>query len=133
LHRFFPADSHGYFGRIKLIQNFSAVTAACLMTRRVVFNEMAGFDEKYARALNDVDFCLRLREKGYLVVYTPYAELYHHESLSRGSDYTEETFPLFRKTLEEFEARWANVLRKGDPYHNPNLTTSGNLVHRKRR
>lgn len=103
------------------------------MTRREVFVEAGGFDEKYARAFNDVDFCLRLRERGYLVVYTPYAQLYHHESLSRGSDYTEETFPLFRQTIEDFEARWATVLKKGDPYLNPNLTTSGNLAHHNRR
>jgi GT2 family glycosyltransferase len=127
LHKYFPGDSAGYFGRIKLIQNFSAVTAACLMTRREIFNDIGGFDEKYARAFNDVDFCLRLRERGYLVVYTPYAQLYHHESFSRGSDYSEQSFSLFRQAIEDFEARWARVLKKGDPYHNPNLSPSGTL------
>ncbi len=128
VHKYATAGSADYFSRINLIRNFSAVTAACLMTRRKVFNEIHGFDEKYPRAFNDVDFCLRLRERGYLVVYTPYAQLYHHESFSRGSDYTEESFSLLRQALEDFESRWEGILQKGDPYHNPNLNPSGNLV-----
>ena len=121
-HHLQPAGSPGYFGRIRLVQNLSAVTAACLMTRRDAFEAVGGFDERYSRALNDIDFCLRLRERGLLVVYTPYVDILHHESLSRGSDFTEEGWPIFKKAVDDFEERWGTLLRRGDPYYNPGLS-----------
>ncbi|MFI5350086.1 MAG: glycosyltransferase family 2 protein [Elusimicrobiota bacterium] len=121
-HHLLPGDSAGYFGRIQLVQNLSAVTAACLMTSREAFEEVGGFDARYSRALNDVDYCLRLRERGRLVVYTPYVDILHHESLSRGSDFTEEGWPIFKKALDDFEERWGPLLKRGDPYYNPGLS-----------
>jgi len=115
-------DSMGYFGRLKTIQNLSAVTAACLMTKKEIFKEVDGFDENYTHAFNDVDFCLKIRQKGYLIVYTPYAELYHHESLTRGYEDTPEKKLRFKKEIEYFQGRWKEVLSKGDLYYNPNLT-----------
>ena len=116
----FPADHPGYYDFARVIRNFSAVTAACLMTRRAVFEEMAGFDEAFDVSYNDVDLCLRLRERGYLVVYTPYAVLYHHQSASRGA-YDPEKDRKYEDLLRE---RWSHVI-ENDPYYNPNLTLSG--------
>ena len=121
-HRHFSRNGLGYMRRAKLIQNLSAVTGACLLTKKSVFEEVAGFDENYSVALNDVDFCLKIRKSHYLIVYTPYAELYHHESLSRGYEDTEEKKIRFRKEIEFFQRKWRDVLDKGDPYYNPNLT-----------
>ena len=121
-HKFSGKTSLGYFGRLKIIQNLSAVTAACLMTKKTVFEEVGGFDENCSYAFNDVDFCLKIRERGYLIVYTPYAELYHHESLSRGFENTPEKKERFKKEIEYFQRKWKEVLAKGDPYYNPNLT-----------
>ena len=121
-HRKASKDSFGYFGRLKIIQNLSAVTAACLMTKKTIFKEIGGFDENCAYAFNDVDLCLRMREKGYLIIYTPYAEFYHHESLSRGYEDTPEKQVRFSKEIEYFQRKWKEVLAKGDPYYNPNLT-----------
>lgn len=121
-HRFSPRSSPGYMGRLSVIQDVSAVTAACMMVRQEVFREIGGFDEALAVAFNDVDFCLRLRERGYLVVYTPYAELYHYESKSRGSDDTPERRERFSKEIELMRTRWKHILDSGDPYYNPNLT-----------
>jgi GT2 family glycosyltransferase len=121
-HNYLPAEQPGYFSRTKAIQNFSAVTAACLMTRREVFEEVGGFDERnLAIAFNDVDFCLRLREKGLLVVWTPYAELYHHESLSRGSEDAPHKVSRFQREIRYMHQRWSHVL-PNDPYYSPNLT-----------
>lgn len=109
-------DDHGYFGQIDLIRNYSAVTAACVMIRKDLYLQMGGLDENnLAVSFNDVDFCLRLREKGYLIVYTPYAQLYHYESLSRGYD-------VNLKEVDYIQRRHQNLLQKGDPYYNPNLT-----------
>ena len=121
-HKYMPNDHHGWFSRPHLIQNLSAVTAACLMTKKRVFKEVGGFDENFSHAFNDVDFCLKLREKGYLMVYTPYAELYHHESLSRGHEDTPEKQARFRKEIKLFQGKWKEILANGDPYYNPNLT-----------
>jgi GT2 family glycosyltransferase len=121
-HRYFPRNALGYMGRPKSIQNLSAVTAACLMTKRKVFEEVGGFDENYSHAFNDVDYCLKIRERGYLIVYTPYAELYHYESLSRGFEDTPEKQARFKKEIEYFQSKWKDVLAKGDPYYSPNLT-----------
>jgi GT2 family glycosyltransferase len=112
--RFCPGDSSGYRGLAKLQRNCAAVTGACLMVRRSLFAELGGFDGSFAVAFNDVDFCMRARKEGYLVVYTPYAELVHHESATRGvSTDNDEAAALI--------ARWGSVLA-ADPYFNPNLS-----------
>ena len=117
-----PKDSLGYFGRIVTAQDYSAVTAACLMTKRKVFEKVNGFEEKLAVAFNDVDFCLKVREAGYLVVYNPYAELHHYESKSRGLEDTEEKVLRFQGEIRTFQYRWKEILNEGDPYYSPNLT-----------
>jgi GT2 family glycosyltransferase len=106
----------GYFGQSSVTRNYSAVTAACMMMRRDVFEKIGGFDEQnLAVAFNDVDLCLRLREAGYLIVYTPYALLFHHESLSRG-------FDINLKEVQYMQRKYAGLLSSGDPYYNINLT-----------
>ncbi len=120
-HRNFPHDSPGYFGRLKIIQNVSAVTAACLMIRKEVFNEVNGFDEDYAVSFNDIDFCMKIRKKGYLIVWTPYAELYHHELKTRGTEDTCEKKEREKREIELFRRKWKDILEEGDPYYNPNL------------
>jgi hypothetical protein len=100
------------------------VTAACLCIRRSVFEEIGGFDETLAVAFNDVDLCLRIQAAGYRNLYTPYAELYHHESASRGYEDTPEKMQRFQKEADQLRARWMPVLMN-DPYYNPNLTLSG--------
>jgi GT2 family glycosyltransferase len=115
---------HGYFSRASLTQSISAVTAACLCVRRSVFDEVGGFDETLAVAFNDVDLCLRIQAAGYRNLYTPYAELYHHESASRGYEDTPEKMARFQKEADILRARWMPVLMN-DPYYNPNLTLSG--------
>jgi GT2 family glycosyltransferase len=121
-HRFFSKTSFGYFGRLVIVQNLSAVTGACLMMRKDVFSEVEGFDERYPLAVSDVDICLKAREKGYLVVLTPYAELYHYESKSRGFDDTPEKQERFKKEIGLFKMKFGYILENGDPYYNPNLT-----------
>jgi GT2 family glycosyltransferase len=113
--RFAPHWYPGYFGVAKVIRNVSAVTGACMMVRKDVFDAVGGFDTQLAVAYNDVDFCLRLRDRGYLVVYTPYAELVHYESATRGwgSDGGEDLMML---------DRWRKLYEEGDPYFNPNLS-----------
>lgn len=124
-HYKLPGDHPGYNGRVKIIQNLSAVTAACMMVRKSLFEEMGGFDETYSHAYNDIDLCLRMREKGYLVVYTPYSSLYHHESVSRGHEDTPEKKIRFLKEIRHFQRKWKQVLEYGDPYYNPNLSLFG--------
>ncbi|MBE5829969.1 MAG: glycosyltransferase family 2 protein [Butyrivibrio sp.] len=112
----------GYMGRLCYAQDVSAVTGACLMVSRKKYDEVGGFDEGFAVSLNDVDFCLRLREKGYLNVFTPFAELYHYESLSRGLDLEGKNAERYDKESEHFRTKWKEVLDKGDPYYNPNFS-----------
>jgi GT2 family glycosyltransferase len=118
---------HGYFARANLAQNFSAVTAACAVVRRKVYVQLGGFDEvNLTVTFNDVDFCLRLREAGYWVVWTPHAELVHHESASRGFD---DSTPKQVRCLAEIDymkAKWGDKLRR-DPFYNPNLSLGENL------
>lgn len=121
-HKHFQRNAFGYMGRAKLVQNLSAVTAACLMTKKSVFEQVGGFDERLAFSFNDVDLCLKMREEGYLVIWTPYAELYHHDSKTRGYEDTPEKQERFRCEIEYFRSKWKHVLEKGDPYYNPNLT-----------
>ena len=112
----------GYMGRLCYAQDVSAVTGACLMVSRKKYDEVGGFDEGFAVSLNDVDFCLKLREKGYLNVFTPFAELYHYESLSRGLDLEGKNAARYEKESEHFKTKWKAVLDKGDPYYNPNFS-----------
>lgn len=112
----------GYFNRAALTQNFSAVTGACMIMRSELFKQLRGFDENnFAVAFNDVDICLRAGKEGYLVVFTPYAELYHHESASRGYENTPEKVKRFEVEVENMKKRWGASLLK-DPYYNPNLS-----------
>jgi GT2 family glycosyltransferase len=120
-HRYFSKNSFGYFGRLGIVQNLSAVTGACLMMRKDVFKEVEGFDERYPLAFGDVDICLKAREKGYLVVFTPFAELYHYKSKTRGYEDTPEKQERFNKEIELFRKKWGYILESGDPYYNPNL------------
>lgn len=121
-HKGLPGNNAGYFFRAQIIGNYSTVTAACLMMRKDVFQEIGGFDEAIAIAFNDVDLCLKIRQRGYMVVYTPYAQLYHHESLSRGYENTPEKQARFSKEVTLCRERWGKVIDSGDPYYNPNLT-----------
>ena len=92
------------------------------MMRKVVFNEIGGFDEQYDLALSDIDLCLKAQSNGYLIVWTPYAELYHYESKPSGYEDTLEQKVRFRKDLDYFKQKWARSLLQGDPYYNPNLS-----------
>src|SRR5262249_53676153 len=95
--------------------------AACLMMRRQVFQEVEGFDPMFALEFNDIDLCLKVRERGYLILWTPHAELYHHESLTRGLDLTPEKLALRQYETMWFQRKWRDILDRGDPYFNPNL------------
>jgi len=120
--KYFPRDSNGYANRLQLTQQMSCVTGACLATRRTVFDELRGFDEvNLPVAFNDVDFCLRVGAAGYKVIWTPVAELYHYESISRGSDQAPEKIDRFRKEKGYIMESWGDVLIN-DPFYNPNLT-----------
>ncbi|MDA8240163.1 MAG: glycosyltransferase family 2 protein [Nitrospiraceae bacterium] len=121
-HRFLRREAFGYRARLKIIQNVSAVTGACMMMRKRAFEEVGGFDEGYEVTFGDIDLCLRVREKGYLVLWTPYAELYHHELKTRGYDNTMEKRERVKREELLFRSRWKNVLEKGDPYYSPNLS-----------
>jgi len=124
-HKHFPRNHPGYFGRLISIQNLSAVTGACMMVKRRVFEEVGGFSEEFPVTFNDIDFCLKVREKGYLIVWTPYAELYHYESKTRGYDDTPEKQERFKREIERFQKKWKSFLEKCDPYYNPNLSLDG--------
>ncbi|WP_289302363.1 glycosyltransferase family 2 protein [Sporofaciens musculi] len=116
-----PSDQVGYFARVITQQDYSAVTAACIMVKKDVFEDLQGFDEKLVVAFNDVDLCLRIRELGKKIVYNPYAELYHYESKSRGQDDTPDKIERFNRETAYFEDRWEKILAKGDPYYNKNF------------
>jgi GT2 family glycosyltransferase len=111
----------GYFSRAVLQQNLSAVTAACIAMRRIVFDEIGGFNGDLRVAFNDVELCLRIRQRGYLIVWTPLAELYHHESASRGSDLLSARHHEFMQENQYMQAKWGWALHR-DPYFNPNLS-----------
>jgi GT2 family glycosyltransferase len=120
-HKHFGGDAPGYFYTLQTVTNYSAVTAACLMMRRAVFDEAGGFDEELAIAFNDIDLCLRVRARGYRNVYVPHAVLYHHESKSRGYEDTPDKVARFVREQQIMRSRWhTDVLP--DPYYNPNLT-----------
>ncbi len=115
-------ENLGYMGRLCYAQNLSAVTGACLMVKRSVYDEAGGLDESFAVSLNDVDLCLKIRKLGYLNVFTPFAELYHYESASRGSDMDGEKAERYNAESAMFREKWKEVLEAGDPYYNPNFT-----------
>lgn len=118
-------ENLGYMGRLCYAQNVSAVTGACMMTKKALFDEVGGLSEEFAVALNDVDYCLRLREKGLLNIFTPFAELFHYESASRGSDLAEasqKNAERYEQEAEHFREKWKTVLAAGDPYYNPNFS-----------
>lgn len=114
----------GYMHRESLQQNLSAVTAACMMVKREACEAVNGFEETLAVAFNDVDFCLKVREAGYLIVYDPYAQLYHYESKTRGAENTKEKVERFQTEIEYMRSRWITILKEGDPYYNKNLSLS---------
>ena len=113
---------NSYMHRMMCAQDYSAVTAACLMTKRQVFDRAGGFTEELAVAFNDIDFCMKVRAQGLLCVYDPYALLHHYESKSRGLEDTPEKVERFNGEIAEFASRWPQILQEGDPYYNPNLT-----------
>ena len=117
-----PKDAYGYFYYITCTNNYSSVTAACLMVRKSVYLEVGGFNEDLAVEYNDVDFCLKLVEKGYNNVYLPYVELYHYESLTRGHPHmTKESYDRHVREIGLFKDRWQSFIDH-DPCYNPNLT-----------
>lgn len=126
-----PKSGHGYFAKESMIENLSAVTAACIITPRAIYDEVGFMDEDLAVAFNDVDFCLKIREKGYLVVYNPFVEFWHYESKTRGQENTPEKIKRFQGEICRFEQRWGNILDEGDPYYNPNLSLDTEVYHMK--
>ena len=122
-HRFknLPKDGHAYFAKESMIEDLSAVTAACIMNSRKVYEDVDFMDEKFAVAFNDVDFCLKIREKGYLIVYNPYIEFIHYESKSRGYENTPEKIKRFQGEIKRFRDKWGDFVENGDPYYNKNL------------
>jgi glycosyltransferase involved in cell wall biosynthesis/SAM-dependent methyltransferase len=126
-HHLIPADHPGYMAKPHLLQNVSAVTFACAMMRMSLYRELGGLDEKnLGVAYNDVDFCLRAMEKGYLNVYTPHAELYHHESKTRGSENDEAKKARFEAETGYMRRRHRALLERGDPFYNINFRSDGN-------
>ena len=115
-------DQPGYFARAACVQDYNAVTAACLMTKRSVFEQVKGLREEFQVAFNDIDYCMKVRQLGLLVVYTPYAEFYHYESKSRGTDTTPEKAERFMREIQLFERLWPEIYSEGDNYYNPNLS-----------
>jgi GT2 family glycosyltransferase len=120
--KYFSRNANGYFGRLHLAHNVSAVTAACLLVRKAVYQEVGGLDEVNLKvSFNDVDFCLKVREAGYRNLFTPYAELYHHESISRGPNDTRAKRAVADAEAQFMRQKWGKLL-DNDPYYNPNLT-----------
>ena len=121
VHRFLPRHSAGYFGRAQSVRSVSAVTGACAIVRRSVYEEVGGLNETELQiACNDVDLCLRVVDAGYINIWTPYAELYHHESVSRGFDISPEKIARSEREIEYMKKRWGSRLNE-DPAYNPNL------------
>jgi hypothetical protein len=111
-------------GRAVLAQDLMGVTAACLLVRKSIYDEVGGLDESLAVAFNDVDFCLRVHAAGYRNHWTPYAELIHHESLTRGHEDTPEKQARFKKEIDKMQARWPALEKHDDPCYSPNLTAT---------
>lgn len=115
-------ERSGYLRKAILQQDLSAVTAACMMVDRKAWEGAGGFNEDLAVAFNDIDFCLKVRKAGYLVVYNPYAQFYHYESKSRGLEDSADKVARFQQEIALFGSHWEDILEHGDPYYNPNLT-----------
>ena len=121
-------DDPGYFNKLNLVQNYSAVTAACLAVRKKVYLEAGGCDEKNLKvAYNDVDLCLKIRELGYRNLWTPFAQLIHYESLSRGSDLSAANYKRFKQEHSFMLTKWKNAL-SNDPFFNPNLAVETHIT-----
>lgn len=117
-----PANRTGYLHKASILQDMSAVTAACMMMKRTVFEEAGGFTEKLSVAFNDVDLCLKVRKNHKLIVYDPYVQLYHMESKTRGAEDNKEKVRRFQEEIEYMRCQWIDILKKGDPYYNKNLS-----------
>lgn len=117
-------DDYGYMVRARINCNYSAVTAACLMTKKSVYNKVHGLSEDFAVALNDVDFCLKVRAENYLVVYDAFSLWHHYESKSRGYEDTPEKQARFQGEVRKFQDKWRRILEEGDPYYNKNFPVS---------
>ena len=115
-------DDYGYMVRPRINCNYSAVTAACMMTSKEDFLSVGGFTEEFAVALNDVDYCLKIREKGKWVVYNAFSLWHHYESKSRGYEDTPEKIRRFENEISKFQKRWKTLLEEGDPFYNPNFS-----------
>lgn len=120
-HYKMPKEHLGYMGRLCYAQDVTAVTAACLLVKRTVYEEVEGLDETFTISLNDVDFCLKIRAKGYLNIFTPFAELYHYESKTRGMEEGEK-LRRYERECAHFREKWKAELEAGDPYYNPNFS-----------
>lgn len=114
-------DDYGYMVRARINCNYSAVTAACMMTRKSLFEKVGGFDEQFVVACNDVDYCLKLRELGKMIVFNAFSEWYHYESKSRGYEDTEEKLKRFEGEIDKFQVKWKKILEEGDPFYNRNF------------
>ncbi len=122
-HKYFQREDGGYFHRLHLIQNLSALTAAMFMVKKEIYHDVGRLNEENLKvAFNDIDFCLRVREQGYLNIFNPYCEAYHHESISRGAEDSPEKVARFNSEVTYMKKRHKTILQKGDPYYNPNLT-----------
>lgn len=118
----FPENMSGYMGRINCAQNYSAVTAACMLVKKTIYEAVGGLDAAYKIAFNDVDFCLKVINIGARIVYTPYVEAYHYESKTRGPENSYTKMKRFNQEVDLFRSRWGNFIYNGDPAYNPNLT-----------
>ncbi|MCD7735780.1 MAG: glycosyltransferase family 2 protein, partial [Lachnospiraceae bacterium] len=112
----------GYMGKLYYAQDVSAVTGACMLVKKSIYEEIGGMDERFEVAFNDVDFCLQAREKGYLNIFTPYCELYHYESMSRGHADQRDKKIRFEQEVALFKEKWGDVIKAGDPYFNPSFS-----------
>lgn len=121
-HYGMPKENLGYMGRLCYTQNVTAVTGACMMVKKSLYEEVGGLDEEFKVALNDVDFCLKLRKKGYLNIFTPFAEAFHFESKSRGFEDSKAKKERYTEECEHFKQKWHKELETGDPYYNPNFS-----------
>ena len=117
-----PANRTGYLHKASILQDMSAVTAACMMMKRTAFEEAGGFTEKLSVAFNDVDLCLKVRQQNRLIVYDPYVQLYHMESKTRGAEDSKEKVRRFQEEIEYMRCQWIRILKEGDPYYNKNLS-----------
>ena len=117
----FPKSYYGFMMRARVSGDYSAVTAACMMVDRKAFDRVNGFSEDFVVSLNDIDFCLKVRQLGLLVVFNAFAEWHHYESKSRGYEDTPEKIERFQGEIARFQAKWPDILKNGDPYYNPNF------------